>query len=1048
MPSKKKGKGKGRGQDTRETEAVQPQTSAQEAQPRPIGGRGRGQDTREGLGAQAFPPRPIGRGRSSPPSPSDFPQLGITVPPSAARPTFETPPRRPAGRGRSNPPSPSEVPQLGTVKPSSAVRPAYEAPTKPPTGKVGESFEKTSVVESSAAKELGTETLEQIAGLTLKQKPRETPRKQFSVIPRPGLGTLGRKITLVANYFMLNFKDVCVYHYDIDILEVGKDKKAGQSLLSEGKTVKEDLERKVGHVEHQQKRNIGKAKCREIISNLIKIKKLEKFHPVYDGQKNIFTSQPLPIKGKTQSFVEYELEGKLKIYGVVIKPVQKEDGSNVISLEPLKELYSKRSKEIPYEVLLVYDTVMNHRDPPLTQVQLRSSFFSLDQAGQMPLGGGLEIWFGYNQSVRLAERGPVVIINLAAKVFHQAGSVIHYVSDILKCDLTKIPRMENWQISEVEKNLKTVRVQVTHQKHPRRYKVRGVTKLSAKELTFETENKRQISVAQYFWDKYQVRLKYPNLPCLHMQTNNPNTYIPMELCQVVEGQAKLGKLSGEITSKMIRSTAIPPLKRFESIAKDAKKINDVGKQNMNAFGLFMDVTLMKVNGRVLTAPVLSYAGDHPSSQVKPNEKGVWRIEDAHKFYRVKRIDKWVLISFASDKFCGMDKLKRFCEMLVSSCRKHGMSFGPPADVKIFDRRTKTEQAVLYAKEKGAEFAIFVLSKRDNFHFYEEVKFFSDFRYNLVTQCMDETTLNRINPQITTNVSLKINVKLGGINHIIVQRPQVFRRPVIVFGADAIHWARGYGYPSIASVVGSLDPTASRYALTCSLQDQREVRRSQEIIVKLKDIVKGILNIFESVNMGRKPEKIIFYRDGISEGQFEAALEEEVSSIQTACKELYNGVVLPITYIVVQKKHQTRFRPNDPREGVGNCGNVPPGTTVDTGVTHPVFFDFFICSHEGIQGTSKPAHYNVLHDDNRLTADELQQLSYFLCHTYVRCTRSVSLPAPILYADLAASRAKRYADLFVNSDSSSSSDCVSRPLPAHVTEAIESMKSFENNMFYV
>ena len=39
------------------------------------------------------------------------------------------------------------------------------------------------------------------------------------------------------------------------------------------------------------------------------------------------------------------------------------------------------------------------------------------------------------------------------------------------------------------------------------------------------------------------------------------------------------------------------------------------------------------------------------------------------------------------------------------------------------------------------------------------------------------------------------------------------------------------------------------------------------------------------------------------------------------------------------------------------------------------------------------------------SDELQCLTYQLCHTYVRCTRSVSIPAPAYYAHLVAFRAR-------------------------------------------
>jgi hypothetical protein len=33
--------------------------------------------------------------------------------------------------------------------------------------------------------------------------------------------------------------------------------------------------------------------------------------------------------------------------------------------------------------------------------------------------------------------------------------------------------------------------------------------------------------------------------------------------------------------------------------------------------------------------------------------------------------------------------------------------------------------------------------------------------------------------------------------------------------------------------------------------------------------------------------------------------------------------------------------------VGTSGNIPAGTTVDVGITHPTEFDFYLCSHQGI-----------------------------------------------------------------------------------------------------
>ncbi|CAF4424002.1 unnamed protein product, partial [Adineta steineri] len=53
------------------------------------------------------------------------------------------------------------------------------------------------------------------------------------------------------------------------------------------------------------------------------------------------------------------------------------------------------------------------------------------------------------------------------------------------------------------------------------------------------------------------------------------------------------------------------------------------------------------------------------------------------------------------------------------------------------------------------------------------------------------------------------------------------------------------------------------------------------------------------------------------------------------------------------------------------------------------------------GTSRPALYHVLHDEIGFTSDEIQQLTYWLCHTDARCSKAVSVPAPIHYAHLAA-----------------------------------------------
>ena len=60
------------------------------------------------------------------------------------------------------------------------------------------------------------------------------------------------------------------------------------------------------------------------------------------------------------------------------------------------------------------------------------------------------------------------------------------------------------------------------------------------------------------------------------------------------------------------------------------------------------------------------------------------------------------------------------------------------------------------------------------------------------------------------------------------------------------------------------------------------------------------------------------------------------------------------------KFNTLGRMFPPQQGniADKSGNAPAGSVIDTGIAHPVEFDFILQSHTGILGTSRPAHYTV------------------------------------------------------------------------------------------
>lgn len=123
---------------------------------------------------------------------------------------------------------------------------------------------------------------------------------------------------------------------------------------------------------------------------------------------------------------------------------------------------------------------------------------------------------------------------------------------------------------------------------------------------------------------------------------------------------------------------------------------------------------------------------------------------------------------------------------------------------------------------------------------------------------------------------------------------------------------------------------------------------QEIIQEMSSMVRELLIMFYKSTGGFKPHRIIMYRDGVSEGQFIHVLQHELTAVREACIKLEADYKPGITFIVVQKRHHTRLFCSDKKEQSGKSGNIPAGTTVDVGITHPTEFDFYLCSHQGIQ----------------------------------------------------------------------------------------------------
>ncbi|EEU33537.1 uncharacterized protein NECHADRAFT_89387 [Fusarium vanettenii 77-13-4] len=173
-----------------------------------------------------------------------------------------------------------------------------------------------------------------------------------------------------------------------------------------------------------------------------------------------------------------------------------------------------------------------------------------------------------------------------------------------------------------------------------------------------------------------------------------------------------------------------------------------------------------------------------------------------------------------------------------------------------------------------------------------------------------------------------------------------------------------------------------------------------------------------------PKNILVYRDGVSEGQYDKVVNEELPRLRKACTEVYPASDqkrgLPhFTIVIVGKRHHTRFYPTKETDA-DRSGNPKPSTIIDRGVTEAHNWDFFLQAHAAIQGTARPGHYIIVLDEifraryakalppefNNV-ADVLEDLTQSLCYMYGRTTKAVSLCMPAYYADIVCERTRCY-----------------------------------------
>ncbi|KAJ3090667.1 hypothetical protein HK102_003002 [Quaeritorhiza haematococci] len=757
--------------------------------------------------------------------------------------------------------------------------------------------------------------------------------------------------------------------------------------------------------------------------------------PIFDGRSVIYSVSRLRLKNGSAGIYKISVPGEKRNYTFTVT-----SNDTAIPLEILhhvRRLRQPLSEKLEVDLSLLQHAfnVLFNQYPSTFMTQVGRGFYNVLQRRQQTqnLGDGVEALSGFKFSVKGCREDVYLNINTAITAFHRAVPLLEYLHELTK---TTPDRWTRHDYDKANRDLKGVMVEMHYRgDQKRRYRVGSFSQDTAKTWNFPWTSpdqegpEEQINVEEYFYRMYAIQLRFPNYPLVErkMGNNKKKIFLPMELCTIVGGQRYTRRLGPNQTQGMIKVANTPPQKRFDDINTGLHEMI-VSRNNVPAQSWGIDVSnnMAQVKARILPTPTIAYNPRGRNTQ-QMARNGRWNLRDC-EFWKGATIRWWAIISFVSENPAVQNQLVGFAGKMVNAMRKQGMTVlmdhppirfaSPEGDVfkalmDAFqvavggignaDAQTKQEQACSSTGDDGKRIVkpdvIFCVLPSTDANLYNAIKRVADTEIGIVTQCVQFKQVKNVKDQYCSNVLSKVNGKLGGINHIIKDSLKwISDRPTIVFGADVSHpGAAERQKPSLAAVVATHDILCADYMHRFGIQRPRENGKSpQDTIVDLSKMTQELLQEFYKRNKGTKPERILFYRDGVSDGQFKNVLVEEVRAIKRACERIQAGWSPPITFICVQKRHQTRFMSQ-------RHDNVSPGTVVDDTITHPWLWDFYLNSHQAIQGTSKPPHYCVLIDENNFSADLLHEVTYQLCHTYARSTTSVSIPAPVYHSHLLSNR---------------------------------------------
>ncbi|KAF9036794.1 Piwi domain-containing protein [Panaeolus papilionaceus] len=819
---------------------------------------------------------------------------------------------------------------------------------------------------------------------------------------QPGNGQVVFSAT-TNSFPILNIPDERYYQYTIDIATSSSSSK--KTALSRQKNIQ-----LLHHLQHTV--------CPRIFNPRI----------IYDGEALGYCAARLDFSGRPSASFTISLNSSEIVTRGVTITIARTAGEPI---NPREALSTVARKGITPEAQVALNLIQNiiRQWPNMQHANNGRAYYPLPRSGKgEPIGAGLELLRGIFQSVRPCSnpRTPLVLqIDTCTAAVYQSGPLINLCMDFLKCrDVANLSLAEHSSgFRALEKHLKKLKVKYSPNgrfDNPRQLKTKVIFGLVAAAGRYEfVRDDHRVTVAEFFHRLHGLPVKHVDIIGVRFtprESERP-VIVPLQCCFVEPGQLFKKKIPDNLVHKVVDFATLKPRDKKYAIL-DAVK-NYTRSEFVHESRINIDSQPMVAPARQISPPGILYTqpgqpGQKPKLTTAAVRDGAWNVAGSGMLLQdPQAMEHWGYINLRPDQI-SMEEFQAKMMELCNRCGGLGMKVQPP----LFQLQGNPQyptgqldaatQAIMQKYgTQSVPFVVVVGLPDNSAEIRHLVKHWGDIRNGYITQCLRISKVRSAREQYWSNVVLKLNARLGGRNNIVDSHAlrQALMGPsnmeiTVVMGADASHPAPGVQKPTVTSLVFSKDQFATAYSAITSIQEPRT-----EIIANMKTLVYTALKIF--TEQIKKPlTRILFFRDGVSEGEYDEVRKRELTAIEDAiqmvwAKYKFTAPKPKILFIIVGKRHHSAFFNGDM-----NCS---AGTVIDQGVTLPNELNFYLQSHSAIRGTARSGHYVVLRNDIFDNIQQIEEVAYSLCYVYAKATRSVSIPAPVYYADLACARGDFHLD---------------------------------------